>query len=146
MCSTPSRSKARTKQWREWLRPGGDRTHTLVAELGPALVGFATLAIPSHDEDEAEGVGEIPALYVEPSAWGHGAGAALLEASAEDMRAAACTEGILWMLEGNERAAGFYERQGWRRDGGRRASRHYPGVNYAELDEELMEVRFRRGL
>jgi GNAT superfamily N-acetyltransferase len=136
----------RTQQWREWLRPGGDRPLTLLAESERAL-GFACLAVPApEDEGEAEDVGLIPALYVEPAAWGRGVGAALLAAATEELRSAECREGILWMLEGNERADGFYRRQGWRRDGGRRASQHYPDVNYAELDRPLMEVRFRREL
>jgi GNAT superfamily N-acetyltransferase len=135
----------RTQQWREWLSPDGDRVPTLLAEI-ERPVGFASLAIPSHDADEPEGVGEIPALYVEPAAWGRGAGRVLIEAAADELREAGCREGILWMLEGNERADAFYRRVGWHRDGGRRASQHYPDVNYAQLDQPLMEVRFRRGL
>jgi GNAT superfamily N-acetyltransferase len=135
----------RTRQWREWLAPDGDRVPTLLAEI-ERPVGFASLAIPSHDADEPEGVGEIPALYVEPAAWGRGAGGALIEAAASELREAGCHEGILWMLEGNDRADGFYRRQGWRKDGGRRASQHYPDVDYAKLDQPLTEVRFRRSL
>ena len=135
----------RTEDWRGWLAPGGERVHTLVAELDRP-VGFASLYMPSRDADEPEGVGEIPALYVDPGAWGRGAGAALIEASVNELRSGGCREGILWMLEGNERADRFYERHGWQRDGGRRASQHYPGVNYAELEQELIEVRFRRAL
>jgi len=137
--------EARTEQWRGWLEPGGERSHTMLAEAERPL-GFATLTIPSRDDGEGPDVGEIPALYVEPAAWGRGAGVALLDASVEAMRSAGCREAILWMLEGNGRAEGFYGRQGWTRDGGRRPSRNYPGVNYQDLEEELIEVRFRRAL
>jgi GNAT superfamily N-acetyltransferase len=135
----------RTEQWRRWLEPGGERPLTLVAEAERPL-GFASLAIPSLDDGEGEGVGEIPALYVEPAAWGRGVGAVLLDAAVEAMREMGCREGILWMLEGNDRAGAFYDRHRWRRDGGRRASQHYPDVNYRDLEEPLVEVRFRRDL
>jgi GNAT superfamily N-acetyltransferase len=138
--------EGRTEQWRDWLRPGGDRPLTLLAEAERAL-GFASLAIPPpEDEGEPSDVGMIPALYVEPEAWGRGAGAALLAAAVDELRSAGCREGILWMLEGNDRADRFYLRQGWRRDGARREARHWPDVDYDELDRPLMEVRFRRSL
>src|SRR4051794_13185808 len=54
----------RTEQWRIWLAPDGDRATTLVAERDGAIAGFATLAMPSRDRDEPEGVAEIPALYL----------------------------------------------------------------------------------
>ena len=49
------------------------------------------------------------------------------------------------MLKGNGRAETFYERRGWRRDGGERRS-DYPGVSYASDDERPLEVRFRLSL
>ncbi len=130
----------RERQWRRWLEPGGERSRTLVAELGGAVVGFSTLAIECRDADEPEGVGEIPALYVRPQSWGRGAGTALMDASVEAMRAGGCRQAILWMLEGNDRAAGFYAGQGWRADGGRRGSQYFADAG------GLVEVRFRRAL
>jgi GNAT superfamily N-acetyltransferase len=127
----------RADQWRSWLGPAGDRAHTLVGARDGEILGFATLRICSRDEGERDDVGEVPALYVLPSAWGAGVGAALMAACVEEMRAAGCREAILWMLEGNERAARFYERLRWRHDGGRRGSQHYP----EEVD--LVEVRYR---
>jgi GNAT superfamily N-acetyltransferase len=130
----------RERQWHRWLQPGGERSRTLVAESGDAVVGFSTLAIECRDADEPEGVGEIPALYVRPQSWGHGAGTALLDASIVQMRAGGCRQVILWMLEGNDRAAGFYAGHGWRADGGRRGSQYFPEV------PGLVELRFRRAL
>ena len=40
----------------------------------------------------------------------------MLEAE-ERLRAAGFTRAHLWVLEGNDRAASFYERHGWREDG-----------------------------
>ena len=39
-------------------------------------------------------------------------------AAEEHLRAAGFTEAVLWVLEGNERAARFYESHGWHEDGG----------------------------
>ena len=47
------------------------------------------------------------------------------------------------MLEGNERAEAFYERRGWRRDGGARPG-DYPGITYESEADRPLEVRFRK--
>ena len=54
---------------------------------------------------------ELYALYVRAAYWGTGVGYALFEIAVGDR---AC---YLWVLAGNERAIGFYERQGFRLDG-----------------------------
>jgi GNAT superfamily N-acetyltransferase len=130
----------RETQWRAWLAKGGERQLTLVAEHLGEIGGFCTLAMPSRDAEERDGVAEIPALYVTPKLWRAGLGTALIGAAADTMRERGFGEAILWMLEGNRRAKGFYARHGWQRDGGRRSSRHYPDA------EELVEVRFRRAI
>lgn len=127
-------------QWRRWLAPGGERAQTLLADTPSGPAGFSTLAVPSRDADEPAGCGEIHALYVDPDAWGTGAGSALMTASIEAMRAQGCDQAILWMLEGNERAARFYADRGWEADGGRRGSQYYPDT------PELVELRYRREL
>jgi hypothetical protein len=60
------------------------------------------------------------------------------------MRERGYREAILWVVQGNDRAAAFYERNGWARDGVERAA-DYPGVTFAE-GREPTEIRFRRGL
>ena len=49
--------------------------------------------------------------YVRAAYWGTGVGYALFEIAIGDRAA------YLWVLAGNERAIGFYERQGFRLDG-----------------------------
>ncbi len=51
------------------------------------------------------------ALYVRADVYGRGVGYALLNESLGSAPA------YLWVLEGNERAIAFYERQGFRLDG-----------------------------
>jgi GNAT superfamily N-acetyltransferase len=135
----------RERDWRGWLAEGGARHFTLVAERDGRLLAFCTVEMPAREDDEADDVAAIPALYAHPDAFGTGAGAALMDASLDAARQAGYREAILWMLEGNERAAAFYERRGWTRDGGRRRS-DYPGITYATDEERPIEVRYRLGL
>jgi GNAT superfamily N-acetyltransferase len=130
----------RAAQWRIWLAEGGERAFTLVAERGGAIQGFCTLAMPSQDAEEADEVAEIPALYLRPESRRGGVGTSLVGAALDEMRSRGFREAILWMLEGNDPAAAFYERGGWQRDGGSRGSQYLPEM------EELVEVRFRRPL
>jgi ribosomal protein S18 acetylase RimI-like enzyme len=63
--------------------------------------------------------GEVYSLYAHPDAWSTGAGAALLSAARERLRACGRAEAVLWVLEANARARAFYERQGLRPTGER---------------------------
>jgi GNAT superfamily N-acetyltransferase len=116
-----------------------------VAERDGRIEAFCTLELPSREEDEADGVAGVPALYAHPDAFGRGAGPALLDAAIEAMRERGYRESILWMLEGNRRAEAFYERRGWTPDGGRRPA-EYPGLTYASEAERPLEVKLRRSL
>ncbi len=78
---------------------------TLVAELDEKIVGFGCWD-PS---------GEISALYVLEEAQGFGIGRRLLEAMLE--RLSGCEQVRLEVLEGNDRAIGFYGHMGFRLDG-----------------------------
>lgn len=84
---------------------------TLVAVMGSAIRGFATIAA-ARDPD-AHRQGELAALYVDPDWWGQGVGRTLIAAA----RAALCERGfrsaILWVLQGNVRADRFYRADGW---------------------------------
>lgn len=89
--------------------------HTLVAEVGDAVVGFANLGAA---RDAEPGTGELFAIYVLPDAWGGGAGRALMAETLARLRAEGFTEAILWVLEDNPRTRRFYELAGWKLDGG----------------------------
>jgi GNAT superfamily N-acetyltransferase len=104
----------RQRMWREGLsrtqRPG---SATFVAVVDEKIVGFATVGA-SQSEDAT---GELWAIYVHPTTWGHGAGRELIEASERSLRDSGFTHALLWVLEGNERAERFYRAAGWTRDG-----------------------------
>lgn len=100
----------RAERWRRVLAGPGT---TLAAEHEGGLVGFVC---PGAARDPEPGPAEeVYALYVRARWWGTGIGHALLVAALGDRPA------YLWVLEGNDRAIRFYERQGFRRDGGTRA-------------------------
>ena len=109
----------------------------LVAEEGPSLLGFASVS-PSRDEDADGTVGEVQTLYVSPGAWHGGVGTALLAAAGDVLAEAGFTTGTLWVLDVNDRARRFYERNGWTADG---ATKEHDWVAFVATD-----VRYRRSL
>lgn len=83
---------------------------TYVAERDGELTGFAC-AGPARHDDAPVGL-ELYAIYARAASWGHGVGHDLLGASVGERAA------YLWVLDGNARAIGFYERHGFALDGG----------------------------
>jgi GNAT superfamily N-acetyltransferase len=96
----------RIDRWRDILK---GREPTWLAEDSEGLIGFASTG-PPRDNDMDDTL-ELYALYARAAYWGTGVGYALFEVAVGDRAA------YLWVLAGNERAIGFYERQGFRLDG-----------------------------
>lgn len=91
------------------------RGHSVIVAVDePDIVGFVDVA--SGDEP---GHCYVYDLFVAPQAQGAGVGRRLMEAAHNAMDGMGATQRFLWVLEGNERAMAFYEREGWRRDGQR---------------------------
>jgi GNAT superfamily N-acetyltransferase len=109
---------------------------TLLAFEDDDLLGFVTIC-PSRDED-AQGLGEVAALYVDPVRYRGGVGRRLMAAARESLRESGFTDAVLWVLDGNDRAARFYEREGWEPDGSRRYEDPYDIPSHVS--------RFRRAL
>jgi GNAT superfamily N-acetyltransferase len=109
----------RSERWREVLAAG---SHTLVAEADGGVYGVASIG-RSRDPDAGTDVGELYGLYLRPERWDQGLGRALHDAAVDDLRAQGFAEATLWVLDTNERARRFYERQGWRADGSVRSDR-----------------------
>ena len=107
--------EVREPQWRSALTDPANPVVTVVWDQDGAVAGFATTG-PARDEDLDGGWGELYALYVDPGAWGSGAGRALIE-RAETHLADGYDEAALWVLEDNPRARRFYELAGWSPDG-----------------------------
>ncbi|HLF60202.1 MAG TPA: GNAT family N-acetyltransferase [Acidimicrobiia bacterium] len=93
--------------WWEALLLRGER----VAFVADAEVGVAGFCLVGPSDDA--GWGEILAIYVDPAHWRQGMGAALLTAGEIKLAGDGFERALLWVVERNERARAFYERQGW---------------------------------
>ena len=109
---------------------------TLLAVEGDEIRGFVTTG-PARDLDVV-GCAEILALYVDPPCWGAGVGQRLMVEARAALEAGGLTEGVLWVLAGNERASRFYQADGWRLDGETRSEVVW-GV---EVNEVRRRIRF----
>lgn len=91
------------------------RATELLAEFDGGVAGWAAIG-PSIDDDLPDD-GQVYAIYALPRFWSAGVGHALLTVAEERLGREGFTRAHLWVLQGNERAADFYERHGWREDG-----------------------------
>lgn len=96
--------EARARWWRRHIEEGAG----VLVSGSKRVVGFCSFG-PADDE----GWGEIFAIYVHPDHWDEGHGHELLEAGEAALREQDHDRVLLWVLEANERARRFYERQGW---------------------------------
>lgn len=101
---------ARIDRWRTNLGTGPISTLVVEAEEPGRLLGFASGG-PAREDDPGLPPLELTALYVRAERYGTGLGHRLLESAIGDAAA------YLWVLDGNQRATTFYERQGFRFDG-----------------------------
>ena len=96
----------RIEQWHAILTAASSTNLLAWGDHGH-LLGFASTG-PGRDEPRTELPGlELMALYVRAEVYGGGVGYALCEA------AIGSSPAYLWVLDGNERAIRFYERQGF---------------------------------
>lgn len=97
-----------------------------VATEGDEVVGFAAASRAGADDladatgalpDDADTVGMVATLLVEPR-WGRrGHAGRLLVETAAALREAGATRGIAWIPERDAASRGFYARAGWEPDG-----------------------------
>ena len=106
----------RTRHWDRVLLPGSmDRV--VVAERDGEVVGFGHVG-PALDADVDPTTGQLATIYLRPEFWGSGVGRRVHEAALAELAGLGYRHVVLWMLSTNVRAARFYRRQGWERDGG----------------------------
>lgn len=100
-----------------WARhvAGGSRSRTTVCERAGRVVGFISVGA-SRD---ADGWGEVWALYALPETWGTGAGRALLDEGLAWLASRDLRRVMLWVLDGNARAIRFYRAAGFELTGAR---------------------------
>ena len=92
---------------------------TVAVADGGGIVGFVSVGPTPDEDDPTPGTGALFALYLHPDVVGTGVGKALLERGEARLREEGFARATLWVLETNERARRFYERNGWSWDGTR---------------------------
>jgi ribosomal protein S18 acetylase RimI-like enzyme len=111
----------RAEKWREWLRDShGPVLLAFDAEKNPAgFVNFGKLRTPLPGQSAIRPLytGEIYAIYILAAYWRRGLGRALMRQAAEGLAAMKHKSLCLWVLDGNERAIGFYKALGGQRCG-----------------------------
>jgi GNAT superfamily N-acetyltransferase len=116
--------------------PDPSRPKTFVAVDGDVILGFVTTG--RSTDHEADGKGEVFALYVDPPHWRRGVGRALISDARQRLGEQGFAQAVLWVLVRNERAERFYHLDGWSPDGSLRRTQIW-GVTVDEL-------RYRRPL
>ena len=124
----------RARSWKRWLKRS--KASTIVARVNGTVMGFCALH-PMRDETAKESNGEISAIYVLPSYWRRGIGRLLCEQMVAEARTRGFAEVVLWVLESNERARGFYDSLGFRPDRKTRVFLERSGAS-------IHELRYRR--
>jgi len=104
--------EARTAMWTRALDPTSQSdSFTLLLEDADELVGFASGG-PVRGDEVADHLGELYAIYVLRSHQGRGLGRRLFKAVEAGLRERGLAPFLLWVLAGNEGAAGFYAHLG----------------------------------
>ena len=125
----------RAQRFQEALAAHSEETY-LTEESGE-VVGFLTLGDCQDTDVDQETAGEIWRIYVSPQHWRKGIGRHLCRKGEQLLRATGHVHAMLWVLEANEQARGFYEAMGFRMDGATKVLN--PGA-------PLKAVRYRKTL
>ena len=110
----------RNRNWEEVIRRRGEAGEGVLTLIdGDEVIGLCEFGPTEDEDDDPSLTGHVFRLFVDPSHQGRGGGGLLLKAACGELRAAAKEEATLWVFESDEGARRFYDRLGWRPDGGR---------------------------
>src|SRR5262249_20244860 len=104
--------------------------------LGPYRVGQRNGVLSRR-------IGEVVAIYVDPTRWGTGAGRTLMTSALRRLTERGFQTVRLWVLVDNRQARRFYERAGFMPDG---AHANYPIGRPDGTVLDLPELRYTRTL
>ncbi len=101
--------------WNKMLEKNSE-SHYVIA-LDNVIIGFLTIA-GSRDKDLKESFFEIIGLYLSPEYIGAGYGKQAMDWIKREIQGRGYNNISLWVLEENKRARRFYEKSGFKADGG----------------------------
>ena len=102
-------------EWKDVLGTSCQQT-VLVAMRGTRMAGFCTLS-QSEDPDAGPATAEIGSFFIDPLAWGRGAGHELAEEVLDQAKRRGYSRITQWVIGGNDRAKRFCESLGFSTDG-----------------------------
>jgi ribosomal protein S18 acetylase RimI-like enzyme len=120
--------KYRTAYWA--ARIADQEWPVFLTEANREGVAFCHMILTKDPDDDPQRVGHITSLHVLPQLRALGYGRALLELVFKEFRQRGIAEVTLWVLEENTKARQFYEKHGFRLDGGRKM---YPQTTVPEV-------------
>lgn len=129
----PTTERAQRIGWTSAIRSVQKRV--LCAIVEEEVVGIAAMGPPLAENEDRRSVGQLYQIHVVPERWSSGIGSMLHSAFVAYLTEASLRSGLLEVWERNTRARSFYERLGWRPDGGSR-----PGPDGAAY----LQLRFTR--
>lgn len=83
-----------------------------VAQLDEHPVAWASFG-PSRDADALPGTGELRAINLLPQVWAQGIGKALWQHVRQGLISTGHDSATVWVIQGNQRALGFYQSLGF---------------------------------
>ena len=89
-----------------------------------------------RDKDAQPHIGELYAIYVNPTYQGLGIGSILMKKCLKHLKDLGCTKVTLWVLETNTKTRKWYETKGWELEGTRK-SEPREGFNLNEIRNEF---------
>lgn len=125
------RVEDRVAVWERWIE--GEGVRVWLAEGAGVVEGFCRLSPARAIADPPHGFAEVTHLYVQPGRTRGGQGGALLAEALRFARGASYAGLLLWVLEDNLRARGFYERMGLAADGARHDEPEWLGPGVFEV-------------
>lgn len=107
-------AERRARSWTQLLEAGDLRMVTWVALDDDGYCGLVSAGPLRADSGT---IGEVYSLYVSERVAGTGVGHLLLAYTTAQLKVMMFGSAVLWVLEQNQRARLFYEREGWARVG-----------------------------
>ncbi|SCL19428.1 GNAT family N-acetyltransferase [Micromonospora inyonensis] len=115
---TPTVREDQRTGWTEAIESPHKRV--LCATVGHEIVGVAAMGPPLESAPDTSRAGQLYQIHVVPGRWGNGIGGVLHGTFLDYLADAGLSLGLIEVWERNTRALAFYQRYGWRPDGGSR--------------------------